>query len=197
MLLGDEPKKENIEQWAPFIAHEVLHLWNGQFIEHTGHENWFSEGFTDYYAMVMCARSGVISEQELIQRLRRASERYCTKSGQRSIREARDYELQYAGGSLVGACLDVLIRRSTSNGKSLEDLMRRMYDEFGKTGKKYALEDVVRIVNGITRPDRAEFFARYVEGKDELPLEEYFGYMGLDFRKEITEERILRELSLS
>ncbi|MHC4643260.1 MAG: M61 family metallopeptidase, partial [Planctomycetota bacterium] len=30
MLLGDEPNEENIEQWAPFTAHEVLHLWNGQ-----------------------------------------------------------------------------------------------------------------------------------------------------------------------
>ncbi len=185
MLLGDEPKKENIEQWAPFIAHEVLHLWNGQVIGHEGHENWFSEGFTDYYAMVVCARIGLIDEHQFIQRLQRAAERYFTKSSQKSIREARGYELQYAGGSLAGASLDIIIRNSTNNTKSLDDLMRQMYQEFGKTGKKYSLEQVIRITNSIARTDNTDFFEKYVDGTDELPLEEYFGYMGLDLQKQI------------
>lgn len=188
VLMGDEPNKENIKRWVPFIAHELLHLWNGQFIGHSGHENWFSEGFTDYYAMVVCVRLGLINEEEFIQRLRRASERYFTKSGQRPVREAHDYELQYAGGSLVGASLDILIRKSTDNTKSLDDLMRRMYQEFGKTGKKYSFEDVIRTANEITQAEHTVFFKKYVEGTEGLPLEEYFSYMGLDLRKKITEE---------
>jgi len=196
MLLGDEPNKENIERWVPFIAHELFHLWNGQFIEHTGHENWFSEGFTDYYAMVVCVRSDLISEEEFIQRLRSASERYFTKAGQRPIHEAPDYELQYAGGSLAAASLDILIRKSTDNTKSLDDLMRCMYQEFGKTGKEYSIEDVIRVANKITQTDHAEFFKRYVEGTDVLPLEEYFGCMGLDLRREITEELPTRDFAI-
>jgi predicted metalloprotease with PDZ domain len=188
MLMGDTPNKENIEQWVPFVAHELFHLWNGEFIEHTGQENWFSEGFTDYYAMVVCARLNLISEEDFIQRLRSACERYFTKSGQKPIREAHDYELQYAGGSLVGASLDILIRKSTDNMKSLDDLMRCMYQEFGKTGKKYSLEDVIRVANKITQTDHTEFFKKYVEGMDELPLEEYLGYMGLGLRKKIKDE---------
>ena len=188
MLMGDMPNRENIEQWVPFVAHELFHLWNGQFIGHTGQENWFSEGFTDYYAMVVCARLNLISEKEFIQRLRNASERYFTKAGQKPIREAHDYELQYAGGSLVGASLDILIRKSTDNMKSLDDLMRCMYQEFGKTGKKYSLEDVIRAANKIAQMDHTEFFKKYVEGTDELPLEEYLGYMGLDLRKKIKDE---------
>ena len=188
MLMGDEPNEENIERWTPVIAHEVLHLWNAQVIGHDGHENWFSEGFTDYYAMVVCVRTGLIDEQEFIQRLRSSSEHYFTKSSRKPIREARDYELQYAGGSLVAASLDIIIRNSTNNTKSLDDLMRNMYQEFGKTGRKYTIEDVVRIANGITQTDLTEFFGKYVEGTDELPLEEYFGYMGLDLRRQTTEE---------
>ncbi len=196
MLMGDEPNKQNIEQWVPFIAHELLHLWNGQFIGHTGQENWFSEGFTDYYAMVVCVRSNLTSEEEFIQRLRRASESYFTKSGQKLIREARDYELQYAGGSLVGASLDILIRMSTDNIKSLDDLMRCMYQEYGKTGKKYSMEDVIRVANKITQTDHTEFFKRYVEGTEVLPLEEYFGCMGLDLRNKITEELTDRDFAI-
>jgi len=196
MLMGDQPNKENIERWVPFIAHELIHLWNGQFIEHAGNENWFSEGFTDYYAMVVCVRLGLISENEFLQRLRSASERYFTKSGQKPIREARDYELQYAGGSLVAASLDILIRKSTDNEKSLDDMMQCMYQEFGKTGKKYSLEDVIRIANEIAQADHTEFFKRYVEGMKALPLEEYFGYMGLDLRRKITEELPDRDFAI-
>jgi predicted metalloprotease with PDZ domain len=187
MLMGDVPDKKNIERWVPFIAHELLHLWNGTAIKHTGHENWFSEGFTDYYAMVVCVRSDLITEDEFIQKLQTASERYFTKSGQKPIREAQDYELQYAGGSLVGASLDILLRKSTNNAKSLDDLMRCMYQEFGKTGKEYSIEDVIEVANKTAKADNTAFFKRYVEGTEVLPLEEYFGCMGMDFRTEITE----------
>ncbi|MHC4310631.1 MAG: M61 family metallopeptidase, partial [Planctomycetota bacterium] len=188
VLLGDEPTENNTQHWAPFIAHEVFHLWNGQIIEHSGHENWFSEGFTDYYAMVICARTGMIDEQEFIQRLKRACRQYHTKFGQNPIRDAREYALQYAGGSLVAASLDIQIRNLTNNTKSLDDLMQQMYLEFGRTSKQYALEDVIRLVNNITEKDHTGFFEKYVSGTNELPLDNYFGYIGLELKKEVTEE---------
>jgi len=192
VLMGDEPNEENKERWAPLIIHEVLRLWNGQAIEHTGRENWLSEGLTDYYSMVLSARLDLMNEEEFIKRLKHLSERYFTKLGQISIRETPDYELRYTGGSLVGLCMDIQIRKATNNARSLDDLMRQMYQEFGKTGRKYSMDDVISIANSIARTDHAEFFKSYVAGNDELPLEELLGYIGLDMKKEITEERIAR-----
>ncbi len=188
MLMGDEPNEENEEQWAPLIIHEVLRLWNGQAIEHTGRENWFSEGFADYYSMIMCPRLGLKSEEDFIQRLIHVSKRYFTKLGQSPIRETPDYELRYTGGSLVGLCMDIQIRKATNNARSLDDLMKQMHQAFGKTGRKYSMDDVVSIANSITGTDHAEFFESYVAGTDELPLEELLGYIGLDIKKEVTEE---------
>ena len=188
VLMGDEPTENNTQRWAPFIAHEVFHLWNGQIIEHSGQENWFSEGFTDYYATVICARTSMIDEHRFIERLRQACKQYFSKSGQIPIREAREYELQYAGGSLVAASLDIQIRKLTNNARSLDHLMQQMYLEFGDTSKKYDLEHVIRLVNNITGKDLTSFFEKYVSGTEELPLSDYFGYIGMDLKKEVTEE---------
>ncbi len=188
VLMGYEPTENNTQRWAPFIAHEVFHLWNGQIIKHSGQENWFSEGFTDYYAMVICARTGMIDEQEFIQRLKQACRQYLSKFGQTPIRKAREYALQYAGGSLVAASLDIQIRNLTNNTKSLDDLMQQMYLEFGRTSKKYALEDVIRLVNNITEKDHTGFFEQYVSGTNELPIVEYLSYIGLELKKKVTEE---------
>jgi predicted metalloprotease with PDZ domain len=190
--MSDKPENTNATRWAPFIAHELLHLWSGGAIKYAEQEYWFSEGFTDYYANVICARSGLISEQDSIERLRRASESYLKNCGVTSIRQAGDAgshnsALQYGGGSLVAAVLDIRIRRLTNNAKSLDDLMRQMYKEFGKTGERYTIEDVVRIAGGVTGTEHSDFFDKYVLGTDELPLEEYFGYIGLDLEKEIGE----------
>jgi predicted metalloprotease with PDZ domain len=193
MLMGDEPSKDNVERWAPFIAHEVFHLWNGKAINYAGQEYWFSEGFTEYYANVTAARIGLIGERDFLQRLGRACESYYQNVGQVSIRKAGDSEsrnsaLQYQGGSLVAATLDIRIRKAKDNTKSLDDLMRQMYDEFGTTGKKYTIEDVERIACEITGKDYTQFFEKYVRGTDEMPLEEDFGWMGLDVEKQIMEE---------
>ena len=193
MLMGDEPNKENVERWAPFIAHEVFHLWNGQAVNCAGQEYWFSEGFTEYYSNVISTRIGLISEQDFLQRLKRACESYYQNVGQVSIRKAGDSEsrnsaLQYQGGSLVAASIDIRIRKATNNTKSLDDLMRQMYREFGTTGKKYTIEDVERITREVTGETHTPFFERYVRGTEEMPLEEDFGDMGLDVKKQILEE---------
>ena len=188
MLVGDEPNKENIYNWSPFIAHELFHIWNGQAIAHTGQESWFSEGFTDYYATIVCARTGLIDEQGFIQRQKRACEYYFSMSGQIPLRQAKEYALQYAGGSLVAACLDVRMRECTKNTTCLDDLMRQMYLQFGQTDKKYDINDINKIVNRITGENFNAFFKKYVMGIEELPLEECFACIGFDFKKEVGEE---------
>jgi predicted metalloprotease with PDZ domain len=89
-----------------------------------------------------------------------------------------------------------MIRESTDNIKSLDDLMRCMYQEYGKTGKKYSIEDVIRVANKIAQTDYTELFKKYVEGTDVLPLEKYFYSMGLHLKIKITEELPDRDFAI-
>ncbi|MBI1930366.1 PDZ domain-containing protein [Candidatus Poribacteria bacterium] len=194
LLMGyGELEEATTSRWVPFVGHEIFHVWNGQAINFSGQEYWFSEGFTNYYAAVVSARLGLISEKDFLERMEQACKRYLTKQGQLSMRDAGNnkssqYELVYEGGSLVGAALDLQIRNLTDNQKSLDDVMKQMYREFGVTGKKYTMRDVIRIVNEIAGEDLEEFFIRYVSETERLPLAEYFLHAGLDVQVELGEE---------
>jgi len=193
LLMGNNLGDASRNRWAPFVGHEVFHVWNGQAISYSGQEYWFSEGFTNYYSAVISARLGLSSEADFINRMERACKLYLSKQGGLSIRDAGSsksshFELVYEGGSLIGAALDLQIRKLTNNEKSLDDVMKQMYREFGITGTKYAMQDVIRIINTVSGADFNEFFQKYLSGRERLPLEECFSYAGLDVCVELGEE---------
>ena len=179
--------------WVPLVAHEVCHIWIGKTIDFKWQEYWFSEGFTEYYSRIICTRLGLTSENDFLRDLERKWESYLSRQGQLSIREAGEdkstnRELVYQGGSLVAAALDLQIRSLTQNRKSLDDVMKRMYREFGLTGSKYTMKDVIRIVSQIAGENFEPFFCKYVAGTDRLPLEEYIEKVGMAVQVECSEE---------
>ena len=179
--------------WGPLVAHEVFHIWLGKTIGFKWQEYWFSEGFTEYYSRIVCTRLGLTSESDFLRDLESKWESYLSRQGECSIREAGEdksanRELVYQGGSLIAAALDLQIRSLTQNWKSLDDVMKQMYLEFGLTGNKYTMRDVIRIVSRIVGEDLESFFCKYVVGTDRLPLEEYLRDAGVDANVEFSEE---------
>ena len=171
--------------WIPLVGHEVFHIWNGTAITFAEQEYWFSEGFTEYYSRIISARLGFTSDDDFLKNLERTCELYLSKQGELSIRGAgtdksANMDLVYQGGNLIAAALDVRIRKLTQNQKSLDDVMKQMYREFGVTGETYTVKDVIRIVSDIANEDFEPFFRKYVSGTERLPLAEYFEDAGLN-----------------
>ena len=186
VLVGGKLDEASKRFWVPLVGHEVFHAWPIKFKEQ---EYWFSEGFTEYYSHVASARLGFTAESDFIKNLERVCEWYLAQQGELSIREGgKDksaYDgLVYQGGSLIALALDVQIREQTQNQKSLDDVMKQMYREFGATGETYTMDDVVRIVNDIVSEDFEPFFNKYVSGIERLPFIEYFGGAGLEVHVE-------------
>ena len=151
VLVGGKLDEASKRFWVPLVGHEVFHAWPLKFKEQ---EYWFSEGFTEYYSHVASARLGFTSETDFLDNLERVCETYLSAQGELSIREAGKNKstysgLVYQGGSLIALALDVQIRERTQNQKNLDDVMKRMYSEFGATGETYTMGDVVRIVTDI------------------------------------------------
>ena len=193
VLMDSTLEADNRQSWVPLVAHEICHIWNGKTIDFSGQEYWFSEGFTEYTSKISCARLGIISEADLLRDLERKSELYLSKQGELSVREAGENkmsnrELVYDGGSLIAAALDLHIRKHTQNRKSLDDVMKQMYREFGLTGDEYTMNDVIRIVSQIADEDFELFFKKYVAGTERLPLAEYFSNAGIDVEIEFGEK---------
>ena len=189
-LMGGPLDKANRNLWVPLVAHELCHIWNGTAIKFFDErEYWFMEGFTDYYSEIVSVRLGLLSESDFLKNLGRAYESYLGQVGTLSIRDAGSDKmansgLVYSGGGLVAALLDVKIRKLTQGQKSLDNVMKRMYREFGITDETYTIDDVIRIVSDVAGADFEPFFRKYVSGTERLPLAEYFGEVGLDVQIE-------------
>ena len=187
VLIGGALNEASNRFWVPLVGHEVFHIWNGTVISFKEQEYWFSEGFTEYYSHITSARLGFTSESDFLKNLERVCKLYLSKQGELSIREAgknkgSNSDLVYQGGSLIALALDVQIRKRTQNQKSLDDVMKQMYGEFGATGETYTIDDVVRIATDIAGEDFEPFFRKYVSGIERLPLAEYLGDVGVDVK---------------
>ena len=94
----------------------------------------------------------------------------------------------YLKGELIALNLDLLIRDWTRGQRSLDDVMRRAYDEFYLRGpnssyylkgRGYSIEDFTRVVSEVAGRDMTDWFARHVRGVEPLPYQEALAAVGL------------------
>jgi predicted metalloprotease with PDZ domain len=179
-------------------AHEFFHAWNVKRIrpielgpfdyEHEVRtvNLWWSEGVTDYYADVILARAGLDSPGEFAQsiatsignhrgnpaRLRISPERSSwTVWDSPSVNDS--YSISYyLQGQLLGFLLDLGIRDSTDNAKSLDDVMRYLFTHFAAE-HGFTRDDLIAAVRAATGHDFGEFWRLYVSGVSEIPWNDY------------------------
>ncbi|MBK9401645.1 MAG: PDZ domain-containing protein, partial [Bacteroidetes bacterium] len=88
--------------------------------------------------------------------------------------------LLYEGG-VVGALLDMEIMKSTNGSKSLDDVMKEMYQlYYKKLNRPFTEPEFITVVNKVAGKDLSEFFKKYVHDTIPLPLEKSLAVMGLE-----------------
>ena len=91
----------------------------------------------------------------------------------------------YDEGNLVAFMLDIIILKSTQNKRSLKDVCRVLYNEFGKKNKGYSENDIIKLCEEAAGISLKEFFKKYVYGTEDFEpmLNECFEYVGLEIQK--------------
>src|SRR4029450_1123308 len=185
-------------------SHEFFHVWNVKRIRPVqmwpydyARENetpllWVSEGFTGYYASLTLYRAGLRDARSFIVDTARAigdvegneARRYISPSDA-STSTWIDYASPlpsrisyYPQGRNLAGLLDLSIRHDTNGASGLDDVMRTLFTDFYQRGRGFSTEDLIRVVNRITRSSYEGFFTRYVSGTDVPPYETIFGYAG-------------------
>src|SRR5258707_5077337 len=175
---------------------------------------WIAEGITNYYGHLMQRRAGLWDDAKLLSTLSQQITEVENSPGS-SLMSAEESSLSapfiddaphaqqtnlantsisyYPKGEVLGVVLDLLIRGKTGGRASLDDVMRRAYEEFYLKspnatyylrGRGYRPEDFERIVSEVSRADMSAFFKRYVRGVESPPYEEAFAQVGLRFVRE-------------
>ena len=91
----------------------------------------------------------------------------------------------YHKGALVALLLDLTIRQLHQHGRSLDDVMRRLYEDFGKTGRGYTDEDYARVVAEVAGRDMQRYFDQFINGTAQLlePLDRALHTVGCQLVK--------------
>jgi CubicO group peptidase (beta-lactamase class C family) len=178
--------------WADFLAHELFHFWNGVRIraKERSEGNWFSEGFTDYYANLVLVNRGVLSENWFMRRMENifGNYLYFQFSGlfeglsvlDAGKEKGRNRFGIYDAGWVLAFALDNEINTRTGGDKSLDDVMTSLYDRYGKTEERYELDDMLAIISSSTGLDLDPFFDTYLKSRTALPLVKIMDTFGMD-----------------
>jgi predicted metalloprotease with PDZ domain len=194
-------------------AHEIFHAWNVKRLrpsdlwpyrydqEQPTPLLWMSEGITDYYADLAEVRGGVISAAEFysatddkisqVAGLPPAALEDASLSTWIHPRDGTEY-IYYPKGSLAGFVLDIMIRDASDNRRSLDDVMRDLYNADYKNGRGFTSDEwwaaVSRAANGKSFTD---FYARYVDGRDPYPWDSVLPLAGMRLvRSTVNEPRV-------
>ena len=179
----------------PLMSHEFMHLWNVKRIrpaelwpyDYTREQYtpllWWSEGVTDYYADVSNLRAGLWTEREFTanvqsnaSRVDEAPEPWSVEDGSTITWIDETFvgssQLYYPKGSVLGLLLDVAIRDATNNAKSLDTVIRALYERYYRKGQGFRTADLLALLREAGAPDVDAFYQKYVNGRDPLPYED-------------------------
>jgi len=168
------------------------------------HLLWAMEGYTDYYAYLILRRAGLVTADEYLEQQASDIKSLELQPGRNwtslslssfntwiawSFPPSGDlpnrYISYYLKGGLVGMLMDLEIRRRTQNQKSLDDVLRILMERYGSKGVGFPEHTYQEVVEEVAGGPMADFFARYVEGVDELPFEEFLSQAGLELKRRV------------
>ncbi len=200
----------NYTSFLTLVAHEYFHCFNVKRIRpdalgpfnYEG-ENytkllWVAEGGTAYYENILVRRAGLITEKEFLnnaasqfQALQERPGRFETSIEEASFdawikyyrpdENAINNQISYYDkGEIVNFLLDLQIRKDSNGAKSLDDVMRYLYNEHYKKDKNYTPEDYQKISEIMAGKSLEDFFKRFVRGREELDYNAALNSFGLN-----------------
>lgn len=168
-----------------------------------------AEGFTNYYGKMLRHRAGLTSDNELLADYGNTMT-YIENSPGSKLMSAIEASLvapfldrasrvqntnlaattvsYYPKGELVAFALDLMIRKRSNGTKSLDDVMRKMYEDFYLKapkntyylkGRAYTVEDFERVTSQVTGTNMSDFFTRYVRDVQMPPYDEGLEFVGM------------------
>lgn len=186
-LLKDEWYNELIG----VASHELFHVWNVKTIrpaemlpykydtENYAATGYVYEGITTYYGDLFLARCGYLNHHQYLEEINTRLNKHYHNEGRLNysvMQSSFDTWLDgyvpgvpgrktsiYDEGSLIALILDLHIIHYSNATKSLDDVMRVLYKDFGKNNLGYKHHDIQRVCENIAGQSFANIFNNLIE----------------------------------
>ncbi|WP_050466792.1 M61 family metallopeptidase [Herbaspirillum chlorophenolicum] len=213
---GKPEQTDGYRTYLGLCSHEYFHTWNVKRIKPAvfapydlRQENytsllWLFEGFTSYYDDLFLVRTGVIDTDAYLNMLSKTVTGVLRGSGRKkqSVAESSfdawvKYYRQdenapnaivsyYTKGSLVALGLDLTIRTQTRGRRTLDDVMRGLWNRYGRDfyeggGQGVPEEGILALLEELSGADLGRFFERCIKGTEDVPLAELLPGFGVSY----------------
>lgn len=181
------PSRENLDQWANLVAHEVLHYWNGWRLRGADYAStqWFQEGFTEYGANLALVAGGLITPEQFHGKLAGHVANYRKLATTLDAPGTRKGPPLYSGGALVAFTWDGLLREATRGKRGYADMLRALLRRTSHGARPYTWADIQAVLEGLAPGAWKEFHARHIHGSEPLPLDAAFTRVGLRLSEDV------------
>lgn len=198
ITFGPDESLQETQQMQELIgvsSHELNHFWNVCRIRPKGispydlskevylSEGLALEGITTYMGDLMLLKSGYFSLEQYLNELRKQIQKESESFGWRNqsiVESSFDLWIDgykagiphkkvniYTRGALISFCLDVCL---VENGSSLQAMMRKLWNEYGKEGIGYTWKDFLDVLRayGNSTTDIEKIIQELILGKTDI-----------------------------
>jgi predicted metalloprotease with PDZ domain len=195
-------------------SHELYHTWNVKQIrpiemfpydyskENYTELGYIDEGVTTYYGDKFLLTSGVFDWKQYAKTFNKLLERHFNNFGVNNYSVAQssfDTWLDgyvkgspgrkgsiYVEGALIAFMTDIFILQNTNNEKSLDDVMKILYQDYAKQGKGISDTDYKNVIEQVAGASYDEIYNNYLHGTTDYTeiLKESLNYIGCDLQVE-------------
>jgi predicted metalloprotease with PDZ domain len=203
------PISKEYQQFLSLCSHELFHTWHVKrikpeimhqpnlFAEVYTPQLWIYEGFTSFYDDLSLARTGVITPDQYIQilnenitRLARNPGRLKQSASESSFDAWNKFYKQDAGsvnhivsyynkGAIIALCLDITLRERSNGQISLDEVMKCLWEQYGKTNIGTENDVIVKLCESEFDIDVNSFVEMATQSTTDLPLNELLQSIGL------------------
>ena len=194
------PKEQLIPALVDTVSHEFFHIVTPltihadqiQYFDYAdpkmSEHLWMYEGVTEYFANLFQVNQGLITEEEFFNRIGGKINNAARMNDTMSFTEMsanvlnEPYKAQYLNvyekGTLIGMCIDIIIREKSNGQRGILDLMKKLSKEYGME-KSFKDADLFPKIVSLTYPEVGEFLNKHVRGTTPINYDDYFARVGV------------------
>ncbi|WP_281613879.1 M61 family peptidase [Flammeovirga sp. SubArs3] len=207
-------------------SHELFHVWNIKgirpkelkpyplFEEVYFDTGYVAEGVTTYFGDEILYRSGAYSKEQYKNELNKLLTRHFENQGRYALSVA-DSSLElwtdgyekgiparktsiYVKGAVAALILDSMIKTKFDDQKSLDDVMKLMWERFGENSLGYTSEDYKAIAEEVFEASLDEYFNNVIFGTDLLEdkVQEALHHLGWETEVNFPKEALAKYYGL-
>lgn len=200
-IYREQPLTENfVDNIRSTIAHEFFHIVtplniHSELVEKfnfvkpvMSQHLWLYEGTTEWASDIMQLRDNLISLKDYLNELQKKliitdlfdHNISLTELSRRSTELQDQYYNIYTKGAVVASLLDIRLLDLSNGKRGLREVINELSKKYGPH-KSFSEKNFFDDFTKMTYPEISDFFKKYVEGTEELPLKEYFKKIGINY----------------